>query len=121
MVCTQNALDAYIAATADYNSTELFVTLTEPRQAIKSDTINAISTKFLAEQNLHGFTAHSTRGASVTALILLGVDPHIVCALGDWKSYNCFRLYYDRVRACLPFTQILVPKPSQGDQPRLPM
>ena len=109
-------MDAYITATADYNGPELFVSLTEPRRAIKSDTINAITAKLLAEHNLHGFTAHSTRGASITALILLGV-----CALGDWKSYDCFRLFYDRVRACLPFTQILVPKPSQGDQPRLPM
>ena len=120
-VCPQNALDSYITATADYNGPELFVSLTEPRRAIKSDTINAITTKFLQEHNLQGFTAHSTRGASVTALILLGVDPHVVCALGDWKSYDCFRLFYDRVRACLPFTQVLVPKPSQGDQPRLPM
>ena len=78
-VCPQNALDAYIAATADYDGLELFVFLTKPRRAVKSDTINAITTKFLAEHNLHGFTAHSTRGASVTALILLGVDPHVVC------------------------------------------
>ena len=111
----------HIAATSDYNGPELFVSLTDPRRAIKSDTINAITTKFLQEHNLQSFTAHSTRGASVTALILLGVDPHVVCALGDWKSYDFFRLFYDRVRACLPFTQVLVPKPSQGDQPRLPM
>ena len=72
-VCPQNALDSYIAATSDYNGPELFVSLTEPRRAIKSDTINAITTKFLQEHNVQGFTAHSTRGASVTVLILLGV------------------------------------------------
>ena len=70
---------------------------------------------------MRGITAHSTRGAAVTALILLGVDPNVVRALFDWKSYDCFRLYYDRVRACFPFTQVLVLLPSQEDQPRLPM
>ena len=75
-----SALGAYIAATANYNGPELFVSLSRPRHAVKSDTINAVTTKFLAEHNLHDFTAHSTRGASVTVLILPGVDPHVVCA-----------------------------------------
>ena len=100
---------------------ELFVSLTQPQRPLSADTINSITTKFLKDHNLKGFSAHSTRGAAVTALILLGVDPHVVCALGDWKNYDCFRVYYDRVRSCLPFTQILVPKHRHGDQPRLPL
>ena len=120
-ICPQRALDDYIAATADYDGPELFVSLTQPRRPLRADTINSITTKFLKDHNLKGFSAHSTRGAAVTALILLGVDPHVVCALGDWKNYDCFRVYYDRVRSCLPFTQILVPKHRHGDQPRLPL
>ena len=99
-----------------YNGIELFVALTKTRRAITSHTISPIATKFFAEHNFHGLTAHSARGLPVTALIQLGVAPHIVFALGAWKSYDCFRLYHDLTSM---FAQIPVPKPSQGDQPLL--
>ena len=66
----------YLAATAAYDGPKLFVALSKPRCPMASDTINASTTKFLKAHKLQGFTAHSTRGAAVTALILLGTDPH---------------------------------------------
>ena len=56
-VCPQNALDAYITATSDYDGPELIVSLSRPRHPIASDTINAIITKFLKDHRWQGSTA----------------------------------------------------------------
>ena len=94
-----------------YSGEELLVSLT--------DKVTALTTKFLKGLNLVGFIAQTTRGASVTTLILLGLDPHVIAALGDWKSYDCFRRFYDKVRTSLPCTQALVPE-SYFRLPQLP-
>ena len=89
-ICPVRALNRYIASTNNYTGDELLVSLTMPRAPLSADRVNALTTEFLKGLNLTGFTAHSTRGASVTTLILLGIDPQVIAALGDWKSYDCF-------------------------------
>ena len=55
-VCPQNALDAYLAPPADYDSPELCVSLPKLRHPLTSDKINAISTNFRK--------AHEPQGAA---------------------------------------------------------
>ena len=102
--------------TSSYEGNELFVSLKAPRKPIVAGTINSLTTTFLQSVGLHVFTAHSTRGSAATALILLGVDPHIVCELGDWRNYDTFRCFYNRVRALANFAQSLVPKDSDDSE-----
>ena len=92
------------------------MSLRKPRKPLSSDTINGLTTRWLRKHLLElgeletdSFSAHSTRGAAATALIYLGVDPHVVAALGDWSCYDTFRKFYDRTRALLRMAQVLVP------------
>ena len=103
-ICPVRALNQYIAFTTDYTGDELLVSLAKPRAPLSADRVGALATEFLKGLNLTGFTAHSTRGASVTTWIW-----EVIAALGDWKTYNFFRRFYDKVRAPLPSTQALVP------------
>ena len=103
------ALNQYIAFSTDYTVDELPVSLTKPQAPFSADRVGALTTEFLKGPNLTGFTAHSTRGDPATTLILLGIDPQVIAALGDWKSYDCFCRFYDKVGESLPFTQALVP------------
>ena len=112
----QRCLARYLEATGDYEGSEIFVSLRKPRKPLSSDTINGLTTRWLRKHLLElgeletdSFSAHSTRGAAATALIYLGVDPHVVAALGDWSCYDTFRKFYDRTRALLRITQVLVP------------
>ena len=79
-------LSVYLDMTTSYEGPALFVSLKPPRRPILASTINSLTTTFLRSIGLHEFTAHSKRGSAATALILLGVDPHIVWELGDWRS-----------------------------------
>ena len=81
--CPLYWLGVYLEMTRSYEGNELFVSLKAPRKPIVAGTINSLTTTFLRSVGLHEFTAHSTRGSAATALILLGVDPHIVCERGD--------------------------------------
>ena len=112
----QRCLARYLEATGDYEGSEIFVSLRKPRKPLSSDTINGLTTRWLRKHLLElgeletdSFSAHSTRGAAATALIYLGVDPHVVAALGDWSGYDTFRKFYDRTRALLRIAQVLVP------------
>ena len=112
----QRCLARYLKATGDYEGSEIFVSLRKPRKPLSSDTINGLTTRWLRKHLLElgelgtdSFSAHSTRGAAATALIYLGVDPHVVAALGDWSCYHTFRKFYDRTRALLRIAQVLVP------------
>ena len=104
--------------TADYIGPELFVSLRSPRKPISFDTINGITMRWLHKDlfelgalDVESFAAHSTRGATATTLIYLGVDPHVVAALGDWSCFDVlmFHKFYDRCRAMFRISQILVP------------
>ena len=112
----QRCLARYLEATGDYEGSEIFVSLRKPRKPLSSDAINRLTTRWLrnhllelGELETDSFSAHSTRGAAATALIYLGVDPHVVAALGDWSCYDTFRKFYDRTRALLRIAQVLVP------------
>ena len=112
----QRCLARFLEATGDYEGSEIFVSLRKPRKPLSSDTINGLTTRWLRKHLLElgeletdSFSAHSTRGAAATALIYLGVDPHVVAALGDWSCYDTFRKFYDRTRALLHIAQVLVP------------
>ena len=112
-ICPQKCISEYLSSTSDYDGNDLFISLTIPRHGISADTIGSLTTGFLSAAGIQDdFTAHATRGASVTALILLGVDPHVIASLGDWQSFDCFRKFYDKCKSALPFTQILVPQQS---------
>ena len=108
-VCPQRCLQSYLDATADYSGPELFVSCTHPRKPLTSDTINNLTTAWLKGNGMARFSARSTRGAGATALILLGADPHVVCALGDWASFDCFMKFYNNVRAHTSIAEVLVP------------
>ena len=114
--CPLYWLGVYLEMTSSYEGNELFVSLKAPRKPIVAGTINSLTTTFLRGMGLHEFTAHSTRGSAATALILLGVDPHIVCELGDWRNYDTFRRFYNRVRAMTNIAQSLVPKDSDDSE-----
>ena len=114
--CPLYWLGVYLEMTSSYEGNELFVSLKAPRKPIVAGTINSLTTTFLRSVGLHEFTAHSTRGSAATALILLGVDPHIVCELGDWRNYDTFRRFYNRVRAMTNIAQSLVPKDSDDSE-----
>ena len=105
-------LSVYLDMTTSYEGPALFVSLEPPRRPILASTINSLTTTFLRSMGLHEFTAHSTRGSAATALILLGVHPHVVCELGDWRSYDTFRRFYNRVRAMSNVAQSLAPEAS---------
>ena len=111
-LCPINWLSVYLDMTTSYEGPALFVSLKPPRRPILASTINSLTTTFLRSMGLHEFTAHSTRGSAATALILLGVDPHVVCELGDWRSYDTFRRFYNRVRAMSNVEQSLAPEAS---------
>ena len=111
--CPLYWLGVYLEMTSSYEGNELFVSLKAPRKPIVAGTINSLTTTFLRSVGLHEFTAHSTRGSAATALILLGVDPHIVCELGDWRNYDTFRGFHNRVRAMTNIAHLLVPKDSE--------
>ena len=83
-----------------------------PRRPILASTINSLTATFLRSMGLHEFTAHSTRGSAATVLILRAVDTHVVSELGDWRSYDTFRLFYNRVRAMSNVAQSLAPEAS---------
>ena len=103
-------LCVYLDMTTSYEGPALFVSLKPPRRPILASTINSVTTTFLRTMGLHEFTAHSTRGSAATALILLGVDPHVVCELGDWRSYDTFRRFPNRVLSNV--AQLLAPEAS---------
>ena len=109
-------LSVYLVRTTSYEGPAVFVSLKPPRRPILASTINSLTTTFLRSMGLHEFTAHSTRGSAATALILLGVDPHVVCELGDWRSYDTFRRFYNRVRAMSNVAQSLAPEASADSE-----
>lgn len=106
-------LQKYIQCTSDFSGPQLFVSLrcrARQRAPISEDTINGMTTRFLREQGLGEWSAHSTRGACATALLHRGVEPAIVQALGDWESTECFNKFYNRLRATKSdVVQCLVP------------
>ena len=108
-LCPHQAILAYLQLTQEITGNALFVLLSVPQRPLSADRINSITTKFLRENSIKDFMAHSTRSAAASALIALGVDPHVVCALGDWKSYDCFRKFYDRVGVLRPIAQAMIP------------
>ena len=110
--CPIYLLSVYMDMTTSYEGPALFVSLKPPRKTILARTINSLRSTFLRSIGLHEFTAHSTRGSAATALILFGVDPHVVCELGDWRSYDTFRRFYNRVRAMSNVAQSLAPEAS---------
>ena len=73
-------LTQYLAITQDVTHQELFTALPGRlgRTPLKSDSINSLTTAFLRARGLQDWTAHSTRGASATALLKRGVPP-ILC------------------------------------------
>ena len=105
-------LRVYLDMTSSYEGPALFVSLKPPRRPILASTINSLTTMFLRSMGLHEFTAHSTRCSAATALILLGVDPHVICEMGDWRSYDTFRRFYNRLRAMSNVAQSLAPEAS---------
>ena len=114
--CPIYLVGVYLEMTSSYEGNEIFVSLKAPRKPIVAGTINSLTTKFLRSMGLHEFTAHSTRGSAATPLIMLGVDPHIVCELGDWRNYDTFRRFYNRVRAMTNIAQSLVPEDSDDSE-----
>ena len=106
----------YLQMTSSYEGNELFVSLKAPRKPLVAGTINSLTTTFLRSVGLHEFTAHSTRSSAATALIVLGVDPHIVCELGDWRNYDTFRRFSKRVQAMTNIAKSLVPKDSDDSE-----
>jgi hypothetical protein len=117
---------AYLEFTKDYTGPELFVTTpsAKGRRPLKADTINGLTTRFLHARGLQEYTAHSTRGAAATALLLKGVEPQVVQALGDWESTDCFNKFYNRLRVTKgAVAQCLVPNVNMhhaGMHPSLP-
>ena len=109
-------LGVYLEMTRSYEGNELFVSLKSPRKPIVAGAVNSLTTTFLRSVGLHEFIAHSTRGSAATALILLGVYPHIVCELGDWRNYDTFMHFNNRVRAMTNIAQSLVPKDSDDSE-----
>ena len=105
--CPQFWIWRYITLTADYEGTELLVSVSEPRRPILTSTVNSAG--------LQDCSAHSTRGAAAATFIILGVDPRIVCELGDWRSFDTFRRSYNGVRAMSNPAQALVPAEQQSD------
>ena len=108
-LCPQQAILRYSKLLQDYTSNRLFVSLTRPRRPLSADGINSITTKFLKDNGIQDFTVYSTCGAAASALIALGVEPHLVCALGDWQSYHCFLKCYDRVTVLRLIGQAMIP------------
>ena len=82
---------------------------------LKSDTINSLYTKYLHENGLADFTAHSTRGACVTALLKKGGTPKVIQQMGDWSSEVSFNQFYNLLRSTQAWQQVLVP--DVGAQP----
>ena len=80
-----------------------------PSKPSTANTINAITTRFLKSQGLEDYTAHSTRGAAATSLLLKGVPPGVVQQLGGWKSESAFQKFYNRVQCSQNWAQSLVP------------
>ena len=112
-------LRVYLDMTSSYEGPALFVSLKPPRRPILASTINSLTTMFLRSMGLHEFTAHSTRGSAATALILWEVDPHVICEMGDWRSYDTFRRFYNRLRAMSNVAQSLAPEASVDSEPLL--
>ena len=100
----------YVALTPDLGP-QLFWALpsAEIVKPLASDTINSLTTRFLKENGLDDFTAHSTRGACATALLRKGVPPPVVQQMGDWASEVSFNLFYNRLRSTQAWQQCLVP------------
>ena len=107
--CPQFWIRRYISLTADYERTELLLSVSNPRKPILASTVNFLTARYLRSAGLHNFSAHSTRGAAATALYILAVDPHIGCELGDWRSFDTFRRFYNCVRAMYNPAQALIP------------
>ena len=84
---------------------------------LASDTINSLTTRFLKENDLSDFSAHSTRGACATALLRKGVPPAVVQQMGDWSSEVSFNLFYNRLRATQAWQQVLVPAAGSSEAP----
>ena len=113
--CPQFWIRRYISLTADFESTELLVSVSKPRNPILAATMNFLTTLFLQSAGLHDFSAHFTRGAAATALIILGVDPHNVSERGDWGSFDTFRRFDNPGRAMSNPPQALVLAKHQSD------
>jgi hypothetical protein len=98
-LCPQRLLRAYLDMTKSYKGTGLILSLPQRniRFPIASATINSLTKKLLVSFGITGYGAHATRGAATAALSFLGVSPHIICALGDWKSYDAFMRHYYKV------------------------
>ena len=113
--CPQFWIRRYISLTADCEGTELLVSVSKPCKPILASTVNSLLTRFLQSACLHDFSAHSTCGVAATALIILGVGPHIVCELGDWRSFDMFGRFYNPLLAMSNRALALVPAEQQRD------
>lgn len=104
-------LHSYLQLTSAFKGPELILSLPSQgqRTPLSSDRINALTTQFLHSVGLEHFSAHSTRGAAATTLLLLGVDPNVVKEMGDWRSVDTFHTFYNRMRTGLNPAQMLVP------------
>ena len=92
-------VEKYLAMTPDLGPELVWALPTaEKMKPLASDTINSLTTRFLKENGLQDFTAHSTRGACATALLAKGVPPPVVQQMGDWSSEVSFNLFYNRLR-----------------------
>jgi len=103
------SVQAYIQATPNRGPELFWAAPPHQPKPLKSDTINGITKRLLNKYGLSEYAAHSTRGACATSLLQQGVPPHIVQALGDWKSESCFNQFYNRVSATQAWAQCLIP------------
>jgi integrase len=74
----------------------VFLALRSPFKAISASAIAKVLDEAIGLAGLsgQGFSAKSFRPTSATVAIDQGVDPHIVQAVGRWKSTDVFYKHY---------------------------
>ena len=94
-ICPVTCLRTYIRRSAPLRkeTKQLFISYVKPHKAVTSASVARWITYIM---RLAGFKAHSTRSASTSKAIAMGVHLTDVLKAGDWASAKTFQRFYHR-------------------------
>lgn len=97
-LCPLENLTLYLSETETLRGNEdlLFVATKSPHKAVSSSTIARWIKSVLQMAGIVGYSAHSTRAASTSRAITIGLSAAHVMAAANWKSQHTFEKFYHK-------------------------
>lgn len=97
-LCVTSTLQCYIERTKDLRSSSiLFISIFKPHKQVTSSTIARWIKSMLIRSGTSGYGAHSTRSASTSAALEVGLSVKDIINVADWSNASTFNKFYKKI------------------------